>query len=789
MLLSLSGMHRRSCDDNEEEETESEHSDDGYDNELARALAESAVIAKEEAKRRISAARVGAGDDAHKPATRGHRLSGMHLPAASLLPPRASHQRTGVTGRDAEDQRKKKELLKRTSIKPIDTTLQKRPRKLEADQEDVPSRVTIIIRDNEGGAETTYSLKPASTFAKMMKTFDADMQHAGEHTGDSYRFLYDGGRIVEMQTPAELGMEAGQQYVVDAFLPMGGQRAPASWNILVRSPEGWGSVHDDPETETTAQAPGMVLSQYHDCANLHVAPSVTVKELMRRVQLRIPIALDDFVLYDPQLDLELEPVRPLDSLEYDIFDGKLLEARWNWPHISTGLLTNTPEANPAHMHSVHVCLRPPRGGGLAHWLETSEPPEDCTGASLKLDIINAVEGCTFLFPLFDETLERNDCLALADFALRKGVIPGIPNSGKMISDSFSLSEQNIRHGAVLDIFVVATSQDAQRSGPPRRILSAKASPTETSLQQCYTALSTEVSEGKQLDEAAVSVMAYLDGMRQRAVVIRRFIASASKPAQQEVGAQASRVAKSLSAPESGSHWTVRNGRRVYTKPPPATLHDIFGTSSSESDDEDHDTGQLKTALAGVPKRKPRGGGAADKRQRVEKAKKNIGQCDREGAAAAAAVAASEATSELLSNALAALEGRMDLHQLQARAAESAEWQARAAIKDSEIEVIQLELAQAEATAAAYLERLRQLESAEADSAAADAAADASSTQKGDRDPQQDSSVDADDRTCGAVATTVAAGEQAVIAQIRKEKMIGEDIPAALQYPHLFGIYM
>ena len=746
MLLSLSGMHRWSCDDNEEEETESEHSDDGYDNELARALAESAVIAKEEEKRRSSAARVGAGDDAHKPATRGHRLSGMHLPAASLLPPRASHQRTGVTGRDAEDQRKKKELLKRTSIKPIDTTLQKRPRKLEADQEDVPSRVTIIIRDNEGGADNDriFSLEPASTFAKMMKTFDADMQHTGEHTGDSYRFLYDGGRIVEMQTPAELGMEAGQQYVVDAFLPMGGQRAPASWNILVRSPEGWGSVHDDPETETTAQAPGMVLSQYHDCANLHVAPSVTVKELMRRVQLRIPIALDDFVLYDPQLNLDLEPVRPLDSLEYDIFDGKLLEARWNWPHISTGL--------PAHNPCVHVCLRPPRGGGLAHWLETSDPPEDCTGASLKLDIINAVEDnkwklstCT----LFDETLERNGCLALADFALRKGVIPGIPNSGKMISDSFSLSEQNIRHGAVLDIFVVATSQDAQRSGPPRRILSAKASPTETSLQQCYTALSQEVSEGKQLDEAAVSVMAYLDGMRQRAVVIRRFIASASKPAQQEVGARASRVAKSAGG----------------------ALPSPVGQAAA-----------LKTALAGVPKRKPRGGGAADKRQRVEKAKTNIGQCDREGAAAAAAVAASEATSELLSNALAALEGRMDLHQLQARAAESAEWQARAAIKDSEIEVIQLELAQAEATAAAYLERLRQLESAEEDSAAADAAADASSTQKGDRDPQQDSSVDADDRTCGAVATTVAAGEQAVIAQIRKEKMIGEDIPAALQYP-------
>ena len=68
---------------------------------------------------------------------------------------------------------------------------------------------------------------------------------------------------------------------------------------------------------------------------------------------------------------------------------------------------------------------------------------------------------------------------------------------------------------------------ARKSSQPRRALKPKAaSHAETSLQQCYAALVHEASQGKALDETAGSVMAYLDTLRQRAVIIRRFIASA-----------------------------------------------------------------------------------------------------------------------------------------------------------------------------------------------------------------------------------------------------------------------
>ena len=41
----------------------------------------------------------------------------------------------------------------------------------------------------------------------------------------------------------------------------------------------------------------LFTSRYHDCASLLVAPSATVDELKRMVQRRIPVAMDDFLLY------------------------------------------------------------------------------------------------------------------------------------------------------------------------------------------------------------------------------------------------------------------------------------------------------------------------------------------------------------------------------------------------------------------------------------------------------------------------------------------------------------
>mmetsp|Transcript_15489 Transcript_15489/g.31343 ORF Transcript_15489/g.31343 Transcript_15489/m.31343 type:complete len:97 (+) Transcript_15489:303-593(+) len=79
-------------------------------------------------------------------------------------------------------------------------------------------QLNIKVRDAEGN-EVQFKIKKTTKFGKLMTAYCDKM---GAEPG-SYRFLFDGNRISEGQTPEELELEDGD--CIDALLHQQGGRS------------------------------------------------------------------------------------------------------------------------------------------------------------------------------------------------------------------------------------------------------------------------------------------------------------------------------------------------------------------------------------------------------------------------------------------------------------------------------------------------------------------------------------------------------------------------------------
>jgi large subunit ribosomal protein L40e len=129
---------------------------------------------------------------------------------------------------------------------------------------------------------------------------------------------------------------------------------------------------------------------------------------------------------------------------------------------------------------------------------------------------------------------------------------------------------------------------------------------------------------------------------------------------------------------------------------------------------------------------------------------------------------------LLEDSLAALEGRLDQQRVQVAASESAEWQARALIKERELDGLKIELQDARASVESYQQRLQQIEAATQAKRKQDQAATvaAATHGKGAGASSSSSSSAAGSRTAAEAAGTPAE----VIDSIRREKLLDAEIP-------------
>ncbi|KAI3960153.1 hypothetical protein MKW98_016877 [Papaver atlanticum] len=84
-----------------------------------------------------------------------------------------------------------------------------------------PTHINITVNRNDGKRETevAFRIKRSSQFSKLINAY-CEMQKVDVKT---YRFLYDGKRLDQKQTPDELEMEDGDQ--IDVMLEMDGGRA------------------------------------------------------------------------------------------------------------------------------------------------------------------------------------------------------------------------------------------------------------------------------------------------------------------------------------------------------------------------------------------------------------------------------------------------------------------------------------------------------------------------------------------------------------------------------------
>ncbi|KAF8631646.1 hypothetical protein AX17_005048 [Amanita inopinata Kibby_2008] len=79
-----------------------------------------------------------------------------------------------------------------------------------SDHEDVKPKLNLIITYE--GTQITVKVKPTMKFAKI---FQAAEKRFNKDSG-TFKFTYDGERVLAENTPGELGMEDGDQ--IDAFL-------------------------------------------------------------------------------------------------------------------------------------------------------------------------------------------------------------------------------------------------------------------------------------------------------------------------------------------------------------------------------------------------------------------------------------------------------------------------------------------------------------------------------------------------------------------------------------------
>ncbi|CAN8065971.1 unnamed protein product [Agarophyton chilense] len=85
-----------------------------------------------------------------------------------------------------------------------------------------PDRVTLTVRDKENN-EFTFQVKRSTPFRKVFEAFSQKMKEPVK----AFRFLYDGKRISESDTPVSLGVENGDS--IDAMvMSQGGQYQPRS---------------------------------------------------------------------------------------------------------------------------------------------------------------------------------------------------------------------------------------------------------------------------------------------------------------------------------------------------------------------------------------------------------------------------------------------------------------------------------------------------------------------------------------------------------------------------------
>ena len=395
-------------------------------------------------------------------------------------------------------------------------------------------RVLVEIRGEEGDLQNV-GVCSTETFARLMDDYQ---QACGDH-----RFLYDCGRIYEDQTPESLGMVCGDTYTIEAMKPLGVPNSGHLLSLYVRAPAGWGPVLDD-ETQQAAQPLGSIQGQYADCVQVRVHPTAVVEDVKKLVQRRIPIQLEHFFLYDPNLDTELEDSRLLfiagDLFEYSIEDGGLLEAVW-YGHDKDSL------EDPGNLW---LCIRPPRGHGLAFWIES---PCDCTVLEVKKAIIDQQPDCLLEFDQEAAWTDSGLVPCSTDVMELSKVGPMLPRMGpnapskRVLKDGFTLTEHNIRDSEdsvpVLNLTIKVGPQcdpsDDVPSGKKKngRMKLQHTGPGGISLQQCYSALSGEACRELKQSTDAKSAMAYLAAMRQQAVLLRRYAAVRHGPGHESSGTE------------------------------------------------------------------------------------------------------------------------------------------------------------------------------------------------------------------------------------------------------------
>ena len=83
-------------------------------------------------------------------------------------------------------------------------------------QEMKPDTLTIFVKD-QSGVETHFRIK---THTLLKKVFTAYKKKTGQESVDSVRFLFDGERLKDDDTPDKLGLEEGDQ--IDVVMMMDG---------------------------------------------------------------------------------------------------------------------------------------------------------------------------------------------------------------------------------------------------------------------------------------------------------------------------------------------------------------------------------------------------------------------------------------------------------------------------------------------------------------------------------------------------------------------------------------
>jgi len=68
----------------------------------------------------------------------------------------------------------------------------------------VAQQLSLKVKDQEGG-EVTFKVKPSTRFEKILEAYCK--KKAVDKT--TVRFLFDGQRLTDLQTPEEIGMEEG----------------------------------------------------------------------------------------------------------------------------------------------------------------------------------------------------------------------------------------------------------------------------------------------------------------------------------------------------------------------------------------------------------------------------------------------------------------------------------------------------------------------------------------------------------------------------------------------------